>query len=71
MSTVTSPIDTPAGHGSGDALWHLYVLDGPRVSLCGAPVDDEDIPYEVEVSGGECVVCHDLAERFMDGTWRP
>lgn len=73
IDTAPHAADAPTSSDQrDDGLWHV-VFDGqPDVSLCGMPVGDgEIVPLAMDTGEGECVVCHDLAERYIDGTWSP
>lgn len=72
MAAATHTIDAPTSGGQrDDGLWHVFIDMAPDRGLCGRELHGEAIPFDVEADGGECVVCHDLAERYIDGTWSP
>lgn len=70
----TAPViheDAPPTAARDADLWHVFHDDSPNRALCGVELlGSEMVPY-CTATDGTCVVCVELAERYIDGTWEP
>lgn len=72
MSVTSQPTGMPSSANGRDLDLVHVVLDAADRALCGLYLGHGPITAQYgSASGARCVVCDDLAERFIDGEWHP
>lgn len=70
MNTQTAPSRKPSS--AGDRLEHVWFVDRPKRTLCGKSRDLSDPGQQWQENSAmpyTCVVCEELANAYLEGSW--